>query len=59
MQVTEEMSSMSVDGYIYCSVKHPIVFKNSNQDFDLNQPHYILMATGKTGEGNVLTTESY
>ncbi|EFX80339.1 hypothetical protein DAPPUDRAFT_224638 [Daphnia pulex] len=51
LQVTEEMSSMSVDGYIYCSVKHPIVFKNSNQDFDLNQPHYILMATGTTGKG--------
>ncbi|XP_046651683.1 putative ferric-chelate reductase 1 homolog [Daphnia pulicaria] len=53
LQVIEEMSSMSVDGYIYCSVKHPIVFKNSNQDFDLNQPHYIFMATGTTGKENI------
>jgi hypothetical protein len=43
-----------VDGYIYCSVKHPIVFISNNQNFDLNQPLYILMATGSAGKGNLI-----
>lgn len=39
-----------VDGYIYCSVQHPLVFNNT-VSFDLNKPHYLLMATGSTGKG--------
>nr|CAH0100348.1 unnamed protein product [Daphnia galeata] len=46
-------SPLFVDGYIYCSVKHPIVFTSNNQNFDLNQPHYILMATGSAGKDNI------
>ncbi|XP_057375534.2 putative ferric-chelate reductase 1 homolog [Daphnia carinata] len=45
-------SPMYVDGYIYCSVQHPIVFRNTI-DFDLNEPHYLLMATGPTGKDNI------
>ncbi|KAI9554364.1 hypothetical protein GHT06_019636 [Daphnia sinensis] len=47
-----ELSSQYVDGYIYCSVKHPIVFVNT-VDFDLNKPYYLLMATGSTGKDNI------
>ncbi|XP_046453170.1 putative ferric-chelate reductase 1 homolog [Daphnia pulex] len=53
LQGFQETSSSFVDGYIYCSVIHPVVFKNSNQDFDLNQPHYILMATGTAGQDKI------
>jgi hypothetical protein len=28
-----------------------MVFTNNDQKFDLNQPHYILMAIGTTGKG--------
>ncbi|XP_057375535.1 putative ferric-chelate reductase 1 homolog [Daphnia carinata] len=41
------------EGYIYCSLQHPLVYQNHNQNFDLNEPHYILMATGVTGKDNI------
>ncbi|XP_045030123.1 putative ferric-chelate reductase 1 homolog [Daphnia magna] len=41
------------EGYIYCSLQHPLVYQNHNENFDLNKPHYILMATGSTGKDNI------
>lgn len=38
------------DGFIYCNVLHPISYTMNNVAFDLSQPHYLLMATGPTGD---------
>ncbi|KAI9554365.1 hypothetical protein GHT06_019637 [Daphnia sinensis] len=49
---TLDVSTFS-DGYIYCSLQHPLVYQNHDEGFDLNKPHYILMATGSTGKDNI------
>lgn len=41
------------DGFIYCNVLHPISYTMNNVAFDLSQPHYLLMATGPTGDYNI------
>nr|CAH0100345.1 unnamed protein product [Daphnia galeata] len=42
-----------IDGFIYCKVQHPIRYTLNNIAFDLNQPYYLLMASGPTGDFNI------
>lgn len=40
------ISSSFIDGYLYCQVKYPIVHSINNINFNLSEPHHVLLAYG-------------
>lgn len=48
-----------INGYIYCRVQHPMTFNNNGENFDLNKPNYLLMATGTARSGKKLIKQEH